>query len=81
VIDGEEVPTEISPTKIIAHLPALVAGGAIRSDRLRDVGGREMLIEAENEPLSPIIDAERFTGIVRLAVRAGPCIRIARPAT
>lgn len=72
---------EISPTNIIAHLPALVAGGAIRSDRLRDVGGREMLIEAEDGPLSPIIDGERFTAIVRLAVLAGPCIRIARPAT
>jgi diacylglycerol kinase family enzyme len=70
---------EISPAKIIAHLPALVAGGAIRSGRLRDISGREMVIEAENEPLSPIIDGERFTGIVRLTVRAGPPIRIAQP--
>lgn len=70
---------EISPGKIIAHLPALVAGGAIRGDRLRDISGREMVIEADNEPLSPIVDGERFTGIVRLTVRAGPRIRIARP--
>lgn len=70
---------EISPTEIIAHLPALVAGGAIRGDRLRDISGREMVIEAQEEPLSPIIDGERFTGIVRLAVRAGPTIRIAQP--
>jgi diacylglycerol kinase family enzyme len=70
---------EISPAKIIAQLPALVAGGAIRSDQLRDVSGREMVIEAENEPLSPIIDGERFTGIIRLLVRAGPRIRIAQP--
>jgi diacylglycerol kinase family enzyme len=71
---------EISPTKIIAHLPALIAGGAIRGDRLRDISGREMVIEAEqDDPLSPIIDGERFTGIVRLAVRAGPPIRIAQP--
>ena len=69
---------EISPTRIIAHLPALVSGGAIRSDRLRDISGREMVIEAENEPLSPIIDGERFTGIVRLKVRVGPRIRIAQ---
>jgi diacylglycerol kinase family enzyme len=69
---------EISPARIIAHLPALVAGGAIRSDRLRDISGREMIIEAENEPLSPIIDGERFTGIVRLTVRVGPRIRIAQ---
>jgi diacylglycerol kinase family enzyme len=70
---------EISPPKIIAHLPALVAGGAIRGDRLRDVSGREMVIEARREPLSPIIDGERFTGIVRLVVRAGPRIRVAQP--
>lgn len=70
---------EISPAKIIAHLPALVAGGAIRGDRLRDISGREMVIEAQEEPLSPIIDGERFTGIVRLAVRSGPPIRIAQP--
>lgn len=67
---------EIAPSKIIAHVPALVAGGAIRGYRLRDVSGREMLIEADEEPLSPIIDGERFTGIVRLAVRAGPRIRM-----
>jgi diacylglycerol kinase family enzyme len=70
---------EISPAKIIAHLPALIAGGAIRGDRLRDVSGREMVIESEAEPLSPIIDGERFTGVVRLTVRAGPRIRIAKP--
>ena len=33
-------------------------GGAIRGDRLRDINGRKMIIEAEaeDEPLSPIID-------------------------
>jgi hypothetical protein len=70
---------EMSPARIIAHLPALIAGGAIRADRLRDVSGKEMLIEADDEPLSPIIDGERFTDVVRLAVRPGPRIRIARP--
>lgn len=62
----------IPPAQMIANLPALIAGRAIRSARLRDVSGREMVIEAENEPLSPVIDGERFTGIVRLVVRAGP---------
>jgi hypothetical protein len=38
-----------------------------------------MVIEAEGQPLSPIIDGERFPGIIRLAVRAGPPIRIAVP--
>ena len=69
---------ELSPAKIIAQLPALVAGGAIRGDRLRDTTGREMVIESEGEPLSPVVDGERFDGIVRLSVRAGPRIRIAR---
>ena len=69
---------ELSPAKIIAHLPALIAGGAIRGDRLRDSNGREMIIEAEDEPLSPIVDGERFVGIVQLVVRAGPRIRIAQ---
>ena len=39
-----------------------------------------MLIEAVGEPLAPIIDGERFAGITRLAVRAGPRVRIARVA-
>jgi diacylglycerol kinase family enzyme len=69
---------ELSAAKIIANLPALVAGGAIRGERLRDVHGREMLIEIEDEPLAPIIDGERFAGIVRLAICAGPRVRIAR---
>ena len=32
---------EMSPAKIIAHLPALVAGGTVRGDRLRDTVGRK----------------------------------------
>jgi hypothetical protein len=31
-----------------------------------------------DEPLSPIVDGERFVGIVGLVVRAGPRIRIAQ---
>jgi diacylglycerol kinase family enzyme len=70
---------EISPAQMIANLPTLVAGGPIRADRLRDVSGHEMVIEADQKPLSPIIDGERFNGITRLVVRAGPCVRIAQP--
>ena len=69
----------IPPAQMIANLPALIAGRAIRSARLRDVSGREMVIEADQQPLSPIIDGERFTDITRLVVRAGPSIRIAVP--
>jgi len=72
---------EISPAKIIAHLPALIAGGAIRGDRLHDTLGRQMTITVENgdEPLSPIIDGERFAGLEQLVVSLGPRVRIARP--
>ncbi len=69
----------IPATQMIASLPALVSGGAIRSAQLRDVSGREMMIEAEQQPLSPIVDGERFTDIIRLVVRTGPDIRIAVP--
>jgi diacylglycerol kinase family enzyme len=69
---------EISPAQIVARLPAALTGSTLRGDRLRDVKGREMIIEAEDEPLSPIIDGERFVGIVRLTARAGPRIRIAQ---
>ena len=69
----------IPPAQMMANLPALVAGRAIRSARMLDVSGREMVIEAAAQPLSPIIDGERFTDITRLVVRAGPKVRIAVP--
>jgi diacylglycerol kinase family enzyme len=67
---------EMRPSKIIVHFPAALTTGTLRGDRLRDVNGREMIIEAEDEPLSPIIDGERFVDIARLVARAGPHIRI-----
>jgi diacylglycerol kinase family enzyme len=69
----------IPAARMIASLPALVSGGAIRSAQLRDVSGREMVIEAEQQPLSPIVDGERFTDIIRLVVHTGPTIRVAIP--
>jgi diacylglycerol kinase family enzyme len=71
----------ISPAAIIAQLPALVFGMAVRGDRLRDTAGRTMTITIENgdEPLSPIIDGERFTDLIRLVVGVGPQVRIANP--
>ncbi|MCW2664711.1 MAG: hypothetical protein JWP83_5863 [Mycobacterium sp.] len=68
----------LRPSKIIAHLPTALRNGTLRGDQVRDGNGQEMIIEAEDEPLSPIIDGERFDGIVRLVARAGPRIRIAR---
>jgi Diacylglycerol kinase catalytic domain len=71
---------EMRPSKIIVRFPMALTIGTLRGDRLRDVNGREMIIEAEaeDEPLSPIIDGERFVGIARLVARAGPRIRIAQ---
>jgi hypothetical protein len=69
---------ELRPSRIVAQLPAALTSGTVRGDRVRDVNGHEMIIEAEDEPLSPIIDGERFVGIVRLVARAGPRIRVAQ---
>lgn len=69
---------ETSPSRIIVQLPAALTHGSIRGHRVRDVNGTEMFIEAQDEPLSPIIDGERFDGIVRLVARAGPRIRVAQ---
>lgn len=66
------------PSRIIVRFPAALRSGRLRGDQLRDVNGQEMIIEAEDEPLSPIVDGERFVGIVRLVARAGPRIRIAQ---
>ena len=69
---------EISPAAIIANLPALATGGAIRGERIRDTAGQRMRIEALDEPLRPILDGERYEGLVRLEVSLGPRVRIAR---
>ena len=68
----------LSPLSMIKNLPALAAGGAIRAPRMRDTSGTEMIVEAIGEPLSPILDGERFEGLTRLEVRPGPRVRLAR---
>lgn len=70
---------EISPSRMVASLPALIRGGTIRAPRLRDTAGTSMDIEAmPGEPLDPIVDGERFERLRRLHVRLGPEIKIAR---
>jgi diacylglycerol kinase family enzyme len=68
----------LRPSLIVVRFPAALRSGRLRGDDLRDVNGQEMIIEAEDEPLSPIIDGERFVGITRLVARAGPRIGIAQ---
>jgi Diacylglycerol kinase catalytic domain len=69
---------DLRPSGIIAQAPRAFSSGKIRGKSLRDVIGYEMVIEAEDEPLSPIIDGERFLGITRLVASAGPLIRLAQ---
>lgn len=69
---------ELRPSRIVAQLPAALTNGTVHGRLVRDVNGREMTIEAQDEPLSPIIDGERFVGIVKLTARAGPRIRVAQ---
>ncbi|HZU47117.1 MAG TPA: diacylglycerol kinase family protein [Mycobacterium sp.] len=71
---------ELRPSLIAVQLPAALTNGTVHGSAVRDINGREMSIEAEDEPLSPIIDGERFVGIVKLTARAGPRIRIAQVA-
>ncbi|BBZ45912.1 diacylglycerol kinase family protein [Mycobacterium parmense] len=69
---------ELRPSRIVVQLPAALTNGTLHGERVRDVNGQEMLIEADGEPLSPIIDGERFVGVVTLTARAGPRIRVAQ---
>jgi Diacylglycerol kinase catalytic domain len=69
---------ELRPSRVVVQLPKALINGTVHGRLVRDVNGKEMTIEAEDEPLSPIIDGERFDGIVRLVARAGPRIRVAR---
>jgi diacylglycerol kinase family enzyme len=68
----------LRPSRIVAQFPRALSGGRLSGDLVRDVNGHEMVIETEDEPLSPIIDGERFEGIVKLTARAGPSVRIAQ---
>jgi diacylglycerol kinase family enzyme len=69
---------DMPPGRLAATFPVALHGGTLRGDQVWDVNGREMIIEAEGEPLSPIIDGERFVGIVKLVASSGPKIRIAQ---
>jgi diacylglycerol kinase family enzyme len=69
---------ELRPSRIVVQLPKALTNGRLHGRHVRDVNGKEMIIEAEGEPLSPIIDGERFDGITHLVARAGPRIRVAQ---
>jgi hypothetical protein len=67
----------IVPLEMIRALPDLYRGRAIKSARLVERAGSEMIIEVlGNELLRPILDGESFTNLVRLNVQPGPRIRV-----
>jgi diacylglycerol kinase family enzyme len=68
----------ITPWQIVANLPQLALGRAIRSDAMRDQRGSVMEIEALEEPLAPVIDGEIYRDVMRLVIRKGPLVRVAR---
>ncbi len=68
----------IVPSEMIRALPDLARGGAIRSERLTEVSGAEMIVIADGELLAPIIDGELFEHVERLEVRSGPQVSIAQ---
>lgn len=67
---------DLRPAVIIANLPQLIAGTALRGDNLVDRPGEVMEIEAGDEILRPILDGERYEDVRALTVRAGPRVRI-----
>jgi diacylglycerol kinase family enzyme len=69
---------DIGPGAIVANLPSLVRGGAIRGGTLADVRGEVMEVEALDEALRPVIDGEVYEDLERIVVRRGPTVRIAR---
>ncbi len=69
---------DIRPWEVIRSIPALARGGLLRSDRLTEVQGAELTVEAlGDESLAPIIDGESFPGVRTLTVRPGPTVSLA----
>ena len=70
---------DVGPWGIIRSLPRMVAGKTLRAEGLVEKAGEEMLIEATEGPLSPVVDGECYEGVLRLEVRPGPRIAIGAP--
>ena len=68
---------DLRPWEVIRSIPALARGGLIRSERLTEVQGAELVIEAVgDEALAPIIDGESFPGVATMTLRPGPKVRL-----
>jgi diacylglycerol kinase family enzyme len=67
----------VAPWGVIGSLPRMALGRRLRARGLVECAGREMIVEATDTPLAPIVDGESYEGIVRLEVRPGPALDIA----
>lgn len=67
----------VAPWEVIGSLPRMALGRRLRARGLVERAGHEMIVEAIDAPLSPIVDGESYEGIVRLEVRPGPTLDIA----
>ena len=62
---------EVSPGAVMQSVPRLVQGKVLQTPGLHERAGETMLIEAEGEALSPVLDGEFYRGWTRLLVQAG----------
>jgi diacylglycerol kinase family enzyme len=67
----------VAPWEVIGSLPRMALGRRLRARGLVERAGHEMIVEAIESPLSPIVDGESYEGVVRLEVRPGPPLDIA----
>ncbi|MCU0673378.1 MAG: retinol dehydrogenase [Myxococcota bacterium] len=67
----------VAPWEVIGSLPRMALGRRLRARGLVERAGHEMIVEALETPLSPIVDGESYEGVVRLEVRPGPPLDIA----
>jgi hypothetical protein len=67
----------VAPWEVIGSLPRMALGRRLRARGLVERAGHEMIIDALDAPLSPIVDGESYEGIVRLEVRPGIPLDIA----
>jgi hypothetical protein len=66
-----------SPMGVVRNVPNIILGTPIVGSRVFDDRARRVTIVAEpGEVLGPVIDGEQFSGLARLELSLGPCLRI-----
>lgn len=68
---------DISTWGIIKNIPKLVVGKSLDHDKLHEVAGEQMQIEAlGDEALAPVIDGELYANVTQITVSQGPAVRL-----